>query len=122
MIIGSRVKEERIKRGLSQENLGKLVGVTKVAISYYERGIEQPKMQHLKKLVEVLELTSNYLLGEDVDVICEEEEEYHLKIKKLEFEILNQLRQHSRLYNKLCQEPKRTLDLIELKLKKENMI
>ena len=122
MIIGSRVREERLKRGLSQEELGKLIGVSKVAISNYEKGIEQPKMKNLRKLTEILEITPNYILGNDIDTICESDEVYHLKISKEELEILKQLRQHQKLYNKLCDEPKRTLDLIELKLKKENML
>ncbi len=122
MIIGSRVREERLKRGLSQEELGKLIGVSKVAISNYEKGIEQPKMKNLRKLTEILEITPNYILGNDIDIICESDEVYHLKISKEELEILKQLRQHQKLYNKLCDEPKRTLDLIELKLKKENML
>ena len=122
MIIGSRVREERLKRGLSQEELGKLIGVSKVAISHYERGIEQPKINNLRKLIEILEITPNYILGNDIDIICESDEVYHLRISKLELEILKQLREHQKLYNKLCDEPKRTLDLIELKLKKENML
>lgn len=122
MIIGSRIKEERVKRGLSQEELGKLVGVSKVAISHYERGSEQPKMKRLKKLVEVLDLTPNYLLGNDVDIVFEEEEKYHTTISKLELEIINQLRKHQQLYKKMCDDPKRTIDLIELKLKKEKVL
>ena len=68
MIIGSRLKEERLKRGYSQEQLGTLVGVSKVSISNYERGLEQPKMKRLQKLIDVLEISPNYILGKDVDV------------------------------------------------------
>ena len=134
MIIGSRLKEERLKRGYSQEQLGTLVGVSKVSISNYERGLEQPKMKRLQKLIDVLEISPNYILGKDVDVqvgaagfmvqltFAEDCEEYRFKISKMELEIIKQLRQHQNLYRKMCNEPKRTIDLIEMKLKKEKVI
>ncbi len=122
MIIGSRIREERLKRGLTQEELGKLIGVSKVAISHYERGEEQPKVERLSKLVEILNLTPNYILGQDINVILESEEPYCFKISKSELEILKQLRNHQKLYKKLCEEPKRTVDFIEFKLSKEKVI
>ena len=122
MIIGSRLKEERLKRGYSQEQLGTLVGVSKVSISNYERGLEQPKMKRLQKLIDVLEISPKYILGKDVDIILETDEEYRFKISKMELEIIKQLRQHQNLYRKMCNEPKRTIDLIEMKLKKEKVI
>ena len=122
MIIGSRLKEERLKRGYSQEQLGTLVGVSKVSISNYERGLEQPKMKRLQKLIDVLEISPNYILGKDVDIILETDEEYRFKISKMELEIIKQLRQHQNLYRKMCNEPKRPNDLIEMKLKKEKVI
>ncbi len=122
MIIGNRIKEERLKRNLTQEELGKLIGVSKVAISHYERGEEQPKMEKLVKLSEVLNLTPNYILGNDVDVVLEDEVTYCFKISKSELEVIKQLRNHQKLYKKICEEPKRTIDFIELKLSKEKVI
>lgn len=122
MIIGSRIREERLKRGLTQEKLGELIGVSKVAISHYERGEEQPKVEKLSKLIEILNLTPNYILGQDVDVVLEHEESYYFKISKSELEILKQLRNHQKLYKKLCAEPKRMIDAIEFKLSKEKVI
>ena len=118
MIIGNRIRAERIKRDWSQEKLGDLIGVSKVAISKYERGLEQPKMQKFEKLAEVLELTPNYLLGNDIDVICEEDNNYHTTISKIDLNIINNLKKHTTLYKKLIDDPKRTIDLIELKLNK----
>lgn len=122
MIIGNRIKEERLKRKLTQEELGKLIGVSKVAISHYERGEEQPKMEKLVKLSEVLNLTPNYILGNDVDVVLEDEVTYCFKISKSELEVIKQLRNHQKLYKKICEEPKRMIDYIELKLSKEKVI
>ena len=117
MIVGSRIKEERLKLNLTQEELGKLIGVSKTTISYYENGLEQPKMDKLKKLTTVLNLTPNYIFGSDINVVLEEDEQY-IRISKEDLEILNNLKIHNELYKKLCTDPKRTIELIELKLKK----
>ena len=118
MIIGRRIKEERIKRGLTQEELGNMVGVSKTAISYYERGKEQPKMEKLKKLTEVLNLTPNYIFGSEINTVLEDDINYHTNISSIDLEIINNIKKHKKLYQRLCDEPKRTVDLIELKLKK----
>ncbi len=52
--IGSRIKEFRIKRGLSQAELAKLVGVTPSTISQVEANIIYPSLPALLKMVEVL--------------------------------------------------------------------
>lgn len=117
MIIGSRIKEERIKQGLTQEELGNMIGVSKTTISYYERGKEQPKMEKLKKLTEVLNLTPNYIFGSEINTVLEDDINYHTNISSLDLEILNNIKTHKQLYQKLCDDPKRTVDLIELKLK-----
>lgn len=42
MIIGSKIKEKRIALGLSQDELGKRLGVSKVSICGYEKGTRTP--------------------------------------------------------------------------------
>ena len=72
MIVGSRIKEERIKRGLSQQALGDLLEVSKVSICGYETGTRTPTMETFLELVKVLDVDPNYLLGRDIKVVCEE--------------------------------------------------
>jgi transcriptional regulator with XRE-family HTH domain len=45
MIIGERIKKERIKRNLSQQQLGDMLGVSKVSICGYETGTRTPTME-----------------------------------------------------------------------------
>ena len=63
MVIGSRIKEERLKRGLSQQQLGDLLDVTKVSVCGYENGTRTPTMETFMKLIEVLDMSPDYLLG-----------------------------------------------------------
>ena len=58
--LGLRIKELRLKRGLSQAELAKLVGVTASTVSQVEANIIYPSLPSLLKMAEVLavEITS----------------------------------------------------------------
>jgi transcriptional regulator with XRE-family HTH domain len=62
-MIGSIIKELRKKKGLTQEELAKAVGVSRLTVSMWESGKASPKAEFLKKLAEVLEVNVNDLLG-----------------------------------------------------------
>lgn len=51
------VKEIRESKGMSQAELGKLVGVKQSAISHYETGIRTPDFLLAKKIAEALEVS-----------------------------------------------------------------
>ena len=51
MSIGVKIKELRLEKGLSQLNLGKLIGVSQKAIDYWERNVNEPKASYIISLV-----------------------------------------------------------------------
>ncbi len=53
MPASSAVKKIRICVGLEQEEFAKLVGVSKAAISNYERGLRTPRFPIIKKMREL---------------------------------------------------------------------
>ncbi|MBS7020679.1 MAG: helix-turn-helix transcriptional regulator [Firmicutes bacterium] len=120
MFIGSRLREVREKKGYSQAKLGELTGVTKVSICGYELGHKTPSAEKLDMLATVLNITTDYLLGRDQvgEYVSEEGATYHYSISKEEIKIIRELRKRNSLYHKLITDPKRTFDLIELKLNK----
>lgn len=61
MSIGSRIKDARIRKNLTQRELAALVGVTNGAIANYEAGTSSPKEPVMFKLLEALEVDANYL-------------------------------------------------------------
>lgn len=67
MSIGSRLKEARLRRGLTQEDLARAIGVTKGAIGNYETGVSSPKESVLIKLMSALGIDANYLYQDYVD-------------------------------------------------------
>lgn len=54
MQTGDRIKQVRIKVGMTQAELAKRLGVTPQAISQYERGIKKPKIGTLRKIATAL--------------------------------------------------------------------
>lgn len=113
MIIGSKIKEKRIALGLSQEQLGEKLGVSKVSICGYENGTRTPTMQNFIDIMEILGLTPDDLLGREVKVIAEKEEQYKVYVSKLDLQLLKELKKHGKLYNKIMQDPARSVELID---------
>lgn len=118
MVIGKRIKEARIKKNMSQEDLGKLLGVTKVSICGYEKGTRTPTMENFVDLIRILELEPDYVLGLDKTVVSENNQEYTIKMANEDIEIIKELKKDKELYNKLCNDPKRTIELISRKMMK----
>ena len=65
MEIGQKIKEARIAKGLTQEELGNLVGLQKSAIAKYENGrVVNIKRSTLQKLAKALDLRGSDLVIE----------------------------------------------------------
>jgi transcriptional regulator with XRE-family HTH domain len=62
-IFAERLKTIRTERGLSQEELGDLVGLSKAIISKYESGINTAGIDNAKALSDALNISFNYLVG-----------------------------------------------------------
>ena len=60
----TRLKELRINKGLRQEQVAKLIGVNKSAISTYENDTRQPSFEILVRLANLYRVTTDYLLGQ----------------------------------------------------------
>jgi len=58
-----RFKKRRIEMGLTQDDIAKIIGVQPSTIGMYEQGKRQPDNEKLTKIANVLETTTDYLLG-----------------------------------------------------------
>ncbi len=66
MTPGDRIRQLRKEHKMTQEDLGKIIGVQKAAIQKYEKGtVKNIKRASLIKLAEVLGTTPEYILGWD---------------------------------------------------------
>ncbi|MED1302643.1 transcriptional regulator [[Bacillus thuringiensis] serovar konkukian] len=74
-MIGEKIKELRKNSKITQEQLGNAIGVSKMAISYFEKGKKSPGRESLEKIADYFEVTTDYLLGRSEDPELNEEED-----------------------------------------------
>ena len=117
MLVGKRIKDMRLEKGMSQQELGDLIGVTKVSICGYENGTRTPSLETFCILAEIFETTTDYLLGREVSVVNEEGNEYIGSISKDDIDIIQELRHYPNLYGKLIKDVKRYISLINKKMR-----
>ena len=55
--IGTKIKELRLEKGLSQMQLAKLIGVSQKAVDYWERSVNEPKASYIIALVRALDVS-----------------------------------------------------------------
>lgn len=59
----TRIKSLRVENNLSGEELGKIVGVSKVSVWQWENGINYPNNNVLIELSNYFQVSTDYLLG-----------------------------------------------------------
>ena len=64
--IGARIKDARLKAGLTQKQVAELVGVSDHAVWSWEAGKMKPTPEHLLELAYRCETSTDWLLGRDV--------------------------------------------------------
>ena len=57
------IKQARKSKGMSQDQLANKIGVSKVAICWYENGDRTPTLQHFLELADILDLSLDALAG-----------------------------------------------------------
>jgi transcriptional regulator with XRE-family HTH domain len=65
--LGNRIVELRKKKGFSQSNLAKQVGISYAQVGRYEIKGAQPPAEVLKKIADALDTTVDYLINGDTD-------------------------------------------------------
>lgn len=65
--MGDRIREHRIRAGLSQDALAELVGVSRQAVTKWESGASSPTAANLFKLAEIFGTTVDLLMDKEKD-------------------------------------------------------
>ncbi|MFB5763506.1 helix-turn-helix domain-containing protein [Paenibacillus medicaginis] len=63
MDYGTRIAELREKRGWKQEELAQILGITRAALSHYEKNRRKPDFDTLTKLANLFGVSIDYLIG-----------------------------------------------------------
>ena len=69
-VIGSQIKKFRIEKGITQEELGQLAGVTTQAVSRWERG-GTPDAEILPEIARILDVTIDALFGREEQSVAQ---------------------------------------------------
>ena len=107
MILGYRLRELRKENKMSQEVLGKLLGVTKVSISGYENGTRIPSLDILNGMLDVFGVSADFLLGRELNIVCEEDSNFTMTLSTSDIEIIREIRSNPALFNDIASNPKR---------------
>jgi repressor LexA len=65
--IGKKIREAREAKGMSQEELGRALGYTATAVSYFESGVRKIKLEDLQKISNILNVDMDYLVPKFVN-------------------------------------------------------
>lgn len=112
MILGYRLRELRKEKNLSQADLGKLIGVSKVSVSGYEKGTRIPSLDILLLILDVFGINADYILGRELNAVCEDDENISVNLSTDDIEIIRTIRGKPSLYNKIAEDPKRFFSTI----------
>lgn len=66
-MVSLRLRDARMNKNLSQEQLASLMNVSRATIQSYEKGKTMPKMQVLKDLAALLDCDVKWLMGEEFE-------------------------------------------------------
>ncbi|MBN2851551.1 MAG: helix-turn-helix transcriptional regulator [Clostridia bacterium] len=120
MNMGDRIRILRTSLGMTQEELGKIIGVQKSAIRKYESGaIENIKRSSIKLLAETFNVTPSYLM-------CFDEKAEQQSLSSFNINSLDDSTMHiCKLYQQLNQDGKNKLldymeDLLSVEKYKKN--
>lgn len=92
MTFGEKVKVERTKLGLNQDELAEKIGVTRRVVCSYENDKSRPRgTERYKKLAEALNVNINYLLSEDDAFIADAGDKYGNRGAKQAQELLSEV-------------------------------
>lgn len=112
MILGYRLRELRKEKNMSQADLGKILGVSKVSVSGYENGTRVPSMDILVQILDVFGIEADYLLGREVNAVCEDDQSVSVNLASTDLNIIMELRRRPSVYNYVAEDPKRFFSTI----------
>ena len=74
--LGKRIRESRIKKGYTQQDLADRADIGVVYISEIERGIKMPSLNIFIKIIDALDVSADYILRDEIssgkEYICME--------------------------------------------------
>lgn len=117
MINGKRIKKLRVDKKISQQELGDIIGVTKVSISGYENGNRAPSLDKLVEIANYFNTSLDYLVSREMKVFNEDDNKFVGCISEQDIELINELKHYPNLYNTIIKDIKKKVIQMSKKIK-----
>ena len=98
MIYGIRITSLRERDGITQENLGKYIGVTKQAFNHFEKEYTIIPIKHLNTICNYFDVSIDYIFG------FTDLKQYKNSIKEIDLDVVKKRLKEFRKENKISQE------------------
>lgn len=99
-LVSERIKKLRVNKGLTQEQLGEILGVGKATVQKYESGqIQNLKSAHIKKLCDLFGKKPHYFIFDDLEKYKHNDNDIFEKIESTHGEIFAQILKQSLTLN-----------------------
>ncbi|MFV0467245.1 MAG: helix-turn-helix domain-containing protein [Lachnospiraceae bacterium] len=76
MILSEKISSLRKRNGWSQEDLAEMINVSRQSVSKWESGTSIPDLEKILVLSKIFEVSTDYLLKDDVDSFTPQEDKY----------------------------------------------
>lgn len=83
MEIGERIKYLREAKGLTQKDVATKLGLESAAVSKYELNLREPNIEALKKLSEIFDVSTDFLLGLTPDIYIGEKDKARFNLANI---------------------------------------
>lgn len=73
MTIGEKIRQRRLELNMTTEELGRIIGVQRSAITKYEKNRVDLQSKQIKKIADALSISPALLLSDDYDLTPDED-------------------------------------------------
>lgn len=80
MFLADKISQLRKARNWSQEDLAYKLGVSRQSVSKWEQGTSIPDLDKIIKLSQIFDVSCDYLLKDENNVVIEEEQETNQRV------------------------------------------
>ena len=116
IIFRSRLKSRRKELGLTQEELGKNIYLSKGEICAYEGGKRIPPLDVLIRLATFLKVDFVWLIG--MELKCNTKVDEIVNLSSVDLDIITEIKKNNSLYERFLENPERTVNQINNMLNK----
>lgn len=111
---GKRLRNLRIEKEMSMNDLAKALNVSKSAISLIENGHRRPSVQMMTKYANYFKLDYNYIFDNEVIVIKDQES---ISVNNSDIELINYFKMYPKLNRLFHSNPKKFMEMAMRKFK-----